>query len=236
MISGQHLFKDSYLHYLGSATVKFHLKMDFKLQLIFFLIKISSAPLVHFFVMCSSNQQNRTWMHSPFLDNYENFCTLCYKHGRNFLLWAISLWKSQRVFCPEEKRKKRKLFIHPNPTEVSVAKTTLPTCINRHRGFDCRSYRHYGVTCSRLLVAMATELTSYRIKYYNLQLLSIQYHTLCLTWFTLFRFDAPDEGTIRVPSRMLSEGVVRMLPVTQTSVAVEASDSVLFSCWKVNGI
>ena len=87
------------------------------------------------------------------LDNYENF-----------------------VKSPKKKGKKRKLFIHLSPTEVSIAKTTLLTCINRHCGLDCSSYRHYGDACRRVLVSMATGPTSYRGKYYNLPLLSIQYH------------------------------------------------------------
>ena len=139
-------------------------------------------------------------MHNLFLDNYENFvkhhveenlCTLCYKHDRNFLLFLLMgniLVKIPVCFVPKKWNvPKKEFFRAPKSDEVSVAETTLPTCINRHCGLNCTSYRHHGATCRRVLVAMATEITSYSIKYYNLLLLSVQYHKSNIRW----RFDLP---------------------------------------------
>ena len=42
--------------------------------------------------------------------------------------------------------------------------------------------------------------------------------------------DAFDERAVRIPARMLSEGVMRMLPVTQASVTVETPDNIPFTC------
>ena len=61
-------------------------------------------------------------------------------------------------------------------------------------------------------------------------------HMYLFDLLTFFHVHAFYEGTIRVPSRMLSEGIMRMLPVAQTSVTVETSHSILltfkmkFSC------